>query len=106
MSDAYPVGSGASGVVDVSSGGRKVEMGSFTPAAATGTVTTKLTTVDGVILKEDIVTNVVEVQDGYFIPPEEPGLGIDINVEEMAKHPYEAGPGDQTRRPDGSLTLG
>ena len=56
--------------------------------------------------KEDIVSNIVEIKDGYFIPPEEPGLGIDIDIEEMAKHPYEAGPGDQTRRPDGSLTLG
>ena len=56
--------------------------------------------------KEDIVSNIVEIKDGYFIPPEEPGLGIDIDIEEMAKHPYEAGPGDQTRRPDGSLILG
>ncbi|HIM59640.1 MAG TPA: mandelate racemase/muconate lactonizing enzyme family protein [Dehalococcoidia bacterium] len=56
--------------------------------------------------KEDIVSNIVEIKDGYFIPPEEPGLGIDIDIEEMAKHPYEAGPGDQTRRSDGSLTLG
>ena len=56
--------------------------------------------------KEDIVTNIVEVKDGYFIPPEVPGLGIDIVVEEMEKHPYDGGPGDQSRRPDGSLTLG
>jgi galactonate dehydratase len=56
--------------------------------------------------KEDIVSNVVEVQDGYFIPPETPGLGIDINVEEMLKNPYEAGPGEGSRRPDGGLVLG
>jgi galactonate dehydratase len=56
--------------------------------------------------KEEIVSNIVEIRDGYFIPPEAPGLGIDINVEEMAKHPYEAGPGERSRRPDGSLTLG
>jgi galactonate dehydratase len=56
--------------------------------------------------KEDIVSNIVEVKDGYFIPPEVPGLGIDINVEEMAKHPYDGGAGDQSRRLDGSLTLG
>ena len=32
--------------------------------------------------KEDIVTNVSEMKDGYFIPPEAPGLGIDIIEEE------------------------
>jgi galactonate dehydratase len=56
--------------------------------------------------KEDIVTGGVEIKDGYFIPPERPGLGIDINEEEMAKHPFEAGPGESARRPDGGLVLG
>jgi len=56
--------------------------------------------------KEDIVSNVTEVKDGYFIPPESPGLGIDINVDEMLKNPYEAGPGESSRRPDGGLVLG
>ena len=56
--------------------------------------------------KEDIVTNVSKVVDGYFIPSEEPGLGIDINVEEMAKHPYEAGTGESSRQADGGLVLG
>ena len=56
--------------------------------------------------KEDIVSNVTEVKDGYFIPPESPGLGIDINVDEMLKNPYEAGSGESSRRPDGGLILG
>ena len=56
--------------------------------------------------KENIVTNVVNVEDGYFIPPEEPGLGIDIVEVEMANYPYEAGNGETTRRPDGGLVLG
>ena len=56
--------------------------------------------------KEDIVTNVSEVKDGYFIPPEAPGLGIDIIEEEMVKYPYEAGTGESSRRPDGGLVLG
>ncbi len=56
--------------------------------------------------KEDIVSNVTEVKDGYFIPPESPGLGIDINVDEMLKNPYEAGSGEGSRRPDGGLVLG
>lgn len=56
--------------------------------------------------KEDIVTNVSEVKDGYFIPSDAPGLGIDINEEEMAKHPYDANIGVPPRRPDGGITLG
>jgi galactonate dehydratase len=56
--------------------------------------------------KADIVTNVSEVKDGYFIPSEAPGLGIDIVEEEMAKYPYEAGTGESSRRPDGGLVLG
>ena len=56
--------------------------------------------------KADIVTNVVEVKDGHFIPPEEPGLGIDIVEEEMAKYPYGAGDGESARRSDGGLVLG
>ena len=56
--------------------------------------------------KETIVTNVVNVEDGYFIPPEEPGLGIDIVEVEMANYPYEAGNGETTRRQDGGLVLG
>ena len=56
--------------------------------------------------KADIVTNVVEVKDGHFISPEEPGLGIDIVEEEMAKYPYGAGDGESARRSDGGLVLG
>ncbi len=55
--------------------------------------------------KEKIVTRISELKDGYFIPPEEPGLGTDIVVEEMEKHPYEAGDGEKARRPDGSIAL-
>ncbi len=56
--------------------------------------------------REDIVSNVSPVVDGYFIPSEAPGLGIDINVEEMAKHPYDAGTGELSRSADGGLVLG
>jgi galactonate dehydratase len=35
-----------------------------------------------------IVTHPVEVVDGYINVPEAPGLGIDLNLEEIAKHPY------------------
>ena len=39
--------------------------------------------------EKQIVTNPVEVIDGYINVPETPGLGIDLNLEEIAKHPYQ-----------------
>ena len=38
----------------------------------------------------EIVTNPVKVVDGYIDIPDRPGLGIDLNLEEIAKHPYQA----------------
>ena len=37
-----------------------------------------------------IVTNPVEVVDGYIKLSERPGLGIDLVIEEIAKYPYQA----------------
>lgn len=39
--------------------------------------------------EKEIVTNPVEVADGYIDIPERPGLGIDLNIEEILKHPYQ-----------------
>ncbi|MCZ2080256.1 MAG: mandelate racemase/muconate lactonizing enzyme family protein [Bryobacteraceae bacterium] len=39
--------------------------------------------------EKDIVVNGVEVVDGYIEIPERPGLGIDLNIEEILKHPYQ-----------------
>ena len=39
--------------------------------------------------EKHIVTNPVEVVDGYIHVPETPGLGTDLNLEEIAKHPYQ-----------------
>jgi galactonate dehydratase len=39
--------------------------------------------------EKEIVTGAVEVVDGYIEVPERPGLGIDLNVEEIRKHPYQ-----------------
>ena len=55
--------------------------------------------------KEKIVTRIADLKDGFFTPPEEPGLGTDIVVEEMEKNPYEGGAGELQRRPDGSIAL-
>lgn len=39
--------------------------------------------------EKEIVTNPVEVVNGYIDVPERPGLGIDLSVEEILKHPYQ-----------------
>jgi galactonate dehydratase len=39
--------------------------------------------------EKEIVRNHVEVKDGYIEIPDRPGLGIDLDVEEIAKHPYQ-----------------
>jgi galactonate dehydratase len=41
--------------------------------------------------EREIVTNPVHVVDGYIEIPNGPGLGIDLNVEEIARHPYQQG---------------
>jgi galactonate dehydratase len=38
--------------------------------------------------EREIVTNPVEVKDGYIEIPDRPGLGIDLNIDEILKHPY------------------
>lgn len=38
--------------------------------------------------EKEIVTGGVEVKDGYIEISERPGLGIDLNIEEILKHPY------------------
>ena len=40
--------------------------------------------------EKEIVTNAVEVKNGYIEISDRPGLGIDLNVEEIARHPYRA----------------
>jgi galactonate dehydratase len=39
--------------------------------------------------EKEIIVNHVEVVDGYIEIPDRPGLGIDLNFEEIAKHPYQ-----------------
>ncbi len=38
--------------------------------------------------EKEIVIHPVEVVNGYIEIPERPGLGIDLNLEEIARHPY------------------
>jgi galactonate dehydratase len=37
----------------------------------------------------ELVTNPVKVVNGYIEISDRPGLGIDLNIEEIAKHPYQ-----------------
>ncbi len=39
--------------------------------------------------EKEIVTNAVEVTEGYIDVPNCPGLGIDLNIEEIRRHPYQ-----------------
>lgn len=39
--------------------------------------------------RSDIVNEQLEYKDGYMKIPDKPGLGIEINEEECAKHPYK-----------------
>ena len=41
--------------------------------------------------EKEIVTNAVHVVDGYIEISDRPGLGIDLNIEEIQKHPYQQG---------------
>jgi galactonate dehydratase len=39
--------------------------------------------------ENEIVLNGVHVVDGYIEISERPGLGIDLNIDEILKHPYQ-----------------
>jgi len=39
--------------------------------------------------EREIVTNPVHVVDGYIDIPSRPGLGIDLDIDEIRKHPYQ-----------------
>jgi galactonate dehydratase len=41
--------------------------------------------------EEKLLTNPMKVENGFLQPPEGPGLGTDLNFEEIAKHPYNIG---------------
>ena len=39
--------------------------------------------------EESIITNPVKVVDGYIEVSDRPGLGVDLNIEEILRHPYQ-----------------
>ncbi len=53
--------------------------------------------------RNDVVINPVEVVNGYAAIPDQPGLGIDINEVEAAKHPYKLEEAKRYFHPDGAV---
>lgn len=51
--------------------------------------------------RKDITTEVVRFENSEMFIPDKPGLGLDINEEEIAKHPYEC---RNLRHYEGTLT--
>ncbi len=39
--------------------------------------------------RDDVIINPITVQNGFVIPSERPGLGVEINEKEALKHPYQ-----------------
>ena len=51
----------------------------------------------------DVITPALEVKDGYVAVPDRPGLGIDINEAEAAKHPFQEEAMQRYFHPDGAV---
>jgi mannonate dehydratase len=51
----------------------------------------------------EVVSGVYEMRDGFVYPNERPGLGVDVNEEKAAKHPYQRAFMPLVRRADGSM---
>jgi L-alanine-DL-glutamate epimerase-like enolase superfamily enzyme len=45
--------------------------------------------IDAAPWKDDIVTDVPDIKDGYIHIPRKPGLGVELNEKEIAKHPWQ-----------------
>ena len=52
-----------------------------------------------------IVHEPIPVVDGFFIPPETPGIGVEFNEETAAKFPFEQPQAAPPIREDGSVAL-
>ena len=52
----------------------------------------------------DLFPQQLRFEDGYLLLPEGPGLGVDINEEAVADHPYQMPTPHELRMDDGSVT--
>jgi galactonate dehydratase len=67
------------------------------------------------LIQEDMLTDVpwrwevvrhsLQTREGHWLTTEEPGLGVEVNEEEAAKHPFqqEVMPSDPIRAGDGAI---
>jgi len=46
------------------------------------------TDVDSVPWRDDIITELPDIKDGYINLPKKPGIGVELNEKEIAKHPW------------------
>jgi len=53
--------------------------------------------------RQDVVDDPYYTTDGYIDPPQRPGLGIDVNEAEAAKHPYKPEAEQRYFHPDGAV---
>jgi galactonate dehydratase len=52
----------------------------------------------------DVVLNQPVWEDGYLLPPDKPGLGVELNREAISKYPFEISELPHLRRTDGSVS--
>jgi len=52
----------------------------------------------------DVFPMQIEWKDGYLLPPDRPGLGVEFDEEAAKKHPYQASQGPMLHREDGAFT--
>jgi galactonate dehydratase len=53
--------------------------------------------------RNDVLESPVEVVDGYIAPPTRPGLGVEVNEREAAKHPFQPETMQRYFHPDGAV---
>jgi len=53
--------------------------------------------------RRDLVKEPIVLKDGYLELPTAPGLGIDVDEKEAAKHPFQQEPLMRYFQPDGSV---
>ena len=53
--------------------------------------------------RNEVITNPIEVVNGYIDPPTRPGLGIDVNEQAAAKYPFQPETMQRYFHPDGAV---
>ena len=46
------------------------------------------TDVDSVPWRDDITTELPDIREGYIYLPKKPGIGVELNEKEIARHPW------------------